>query len=137
MNGNRTAEQWAESAMHASHVATQKAQTATNAAMESKQAVSLIEREVGELRTEMNDGFAELTKEIRTLKRAPLSPSRNTFSPTDTGSHFIVPADEIDNLLDQRTGKRVRTMALAIGTGAATLGGEQLVKFLLGLFGHH
>jgi len=118
------------------------AERTANAALRMEQTAARMERELGEVRRDIR----KLTEVVGVLTVAPKPRhiSKSKFNPSDTGSHFMVPAEDLDELLEKRQQredatayrrlwKRVRVLVLALGTGAATLGGEQLVKWLLHL----
>ena len=151
MNGNGTAEHYAELAAADAARATEiagraesKAEVAVNSSLRVSQMVAKVDREVTEIRREMNDGFSELASELRSLKSLPNrlpSMSKDDFETTQTGSHFIVPADQLDDMLDRRkdrddaahwrgTKRRLRQLAIAVFVGVATFLGEHVVKWL-------
>lgn len=140
-----SAQDWAERANHAAQIATSKAQTAVNAAMEAKQSVSFIEREVGQLRQEMNSGFEELSKEVRQLKSLPRSRTitHEDFQETPTGSYKIT-RDTFSTLLAEhelhrdgrrwrRWWRRFRGVVWASVGAAGGVGIERLVVWLFHL----
>lgn len=148
MNGDRTlvevAESHARSAAQSAQRASVKAEAATNAVLEVHQALGGVLRELGDIHLEMRGGFSSTNRRLERLESNPVRgpkaaslPDLDSCEPSDTGNHMLVPADSLERLLNERAGKRVRTLALAVGTGAATLGGEQILRFFLALFGHH
>jgi hypothetical protein len=140
MNG--TAEQWAQSAALAAQRSEQKAEASRHISEKMYGLFESASREISEVRREVR----KLTEIVGAMTTAPAQhrkASKSQFNPTDTGSHFLVPTEQLDDLLEQRKQRedatsyrrlwrRVRGLVIAIASGAAAIGGEQLVKFLIG-----
>lgn len=157
-NGNGaaelTAEDYAQRADEAAQRSARSARDTQASAMRVELVAGRVERELTdvrreqrEIRKDMRQGFEALNAVLLTppQPRAPSAPNLPDFEMSDTGTHALVPADVLDDLLDKRAqredaqayrriGKRLRLLLIAAATGAATLGGEQLLRFVLA---HH
>lgn len=114
------------------------AERTANAALRMEQTAGRMEREIVEVRRDVR----QLTEVVGVLTTPPKPRKPGKFSPTDTGSHFLVPAQDLDALLAQErlredaatyrsVKRRARQLIVAAAVGSATFGGEHLVKWLL------
>ena len=124
----------------------ENAERTTNAALRMEQVAGRLEREHNTLRSELQTTRKEMHEGFEALNAAVMQPIRQLaktkFNPTDTGSHFLVPAQDLDAMLAKErqredaatwrsTKRRARQLILAAAVGSATFGGEHLLKWLL------
>lgn len=115
--------QWAEESRDAaiasrdfSMRSAQKAEASANAALGAQQEsgrqareIADMRRDVTEIRSEMNTGFTEITAMLRAERSTHLSATRvshEDFSPSDTGSHYIVTRETFETLAEEHDLKK-------------------------------